>query len=84
VSSNHAVPDQDYPLGAVVIGRLMEDGRFDWTRRRFARRLPSTVSRAALRRASGDPKWFMSSVAPSTGALFIDTDGRRVQDGDDF
>jgi hypothetical protein len=25
-----------------------------------------------------------SNGAPTTGALFIDTDGRRIQDGDDF
>lgn len=39
---------------------------------------PRSQSRAAVRRMRGDPGSFVS------GALFVDTDGRRVQHGDDF
>lgn len=84
VSSDHAVPGQDYPLGGVVIGQVSAGGAVSFTRTAFRRRNPVVISKAALRRQTGDPKWFMSSAAPPAGALFIDTDGRRVQDGDDF
>lgn len=128
VSSNFAVPGQDYPIEGVVLGNVdklppgalsAEDADafvgdegtlvdeinemqeevarkpyVSFTRRAFQRRLPARLSRAALKRATGEPKYFMSSAAPPTGgldgildasgALFIDTDGFRVQDGDDF
>lgn len=128
VSSNFAVPGQDYPIEGVVLGNVNvsseevspgelsaedadafvgdDDALVDeinemqdeidnrpyvsFTRRAFQRRLPARISRAALKRATGEPKYFMSSAAPPTGgldtsgALLIDTDGFRVQDGDDF
>lgn len=54
------------------------------------RNRPRGQSRAAAGRMRGDPAYFISSPAGggvsgvSSGALFVDTDGRRVQHGDDF
>ena len=42
---------------------------------------PRRQSWAAAARMAGDPDVFLSS--PGAGALFIDTDGLRVQHGDD-
>lgn len=45
---------------------------------------PRRQSRAAAARMTGDPSAFLSSPgAGGVGALFIDTDGLRVQHGDD-
>lgn len=61
------------------------DGRFrPWmserTRRMF-RRPRMRPSVAVENRMTGDPKWFMSSMGPSTGALLIDTDGLEIRTG---
>lgn len=45
---------------------------------------PIGPSRAAARRATGDPRYFMGGGSTGSGALFVDTDGHRIQDGDDF
>lgn len=82
IVSSHAEPGRDYPVGGVVVGNLGDDE--PWTRRIFRLPDPPVRSRAARRRGTGNPTWFMSSTGPSAGALFVDTDGRRVQDGDDF
>lgn len=53
----------------------------------MAARSANRWSRAAAGRMRGDPGYFISSAAGAddgSGALFIDTDGRRVQHGDDF
>lgn len=55
--------------------------------RRMFRRPVMRPSVAAARRATGDPKWFMSAPGPGTsmsGALFVDTDGYQIRDGDGF
>lgn len=90
--SAHAMPDQDYPVTrGVVVGHVDDLGRIpgripgdpnSYSRRMFRRRDIDSV--AARRRDTGEPKWFMTSYGPSAGALFVDTDGFRVQDGDDF
>lgn len=83
IVSSHAEPGQDYPVGSVVVGST-----YPYLSRRVRRMfwLPRhpVRSQAALNRMTGHPKWFMSSQGPASGALFIDTDGRRIQDGDDF
>lgn len=84
VSSTSALPGQDYPVGGVVVGRIYPEDPNKWTRRVFRSWAPNVRSRATMRRNTGNPIWFMSSVAPQAGALFVDTDGRRIQDGDDF
>lgn len=52
--------------------------------RRMFERPRMRPSVAVARRNTGDPKWFMSAPSPNVGALFVDTDGLRIQDGDDF
>ena len=95
ISSTHAMSAPElstadtYDSGYIRIGRAPRSGDIPNTgvsqRVRDMFRVRSMrPSRAVARRNTGDPKWFMSSAAPPTGALFIDTDGLRIQDGDDF
>lgn len=73
-----AEPDYGARLG-YRRGRSDLDGYVTMPQAMLAR--PRRQSRAAVRRMRGDPGVFVSS---SAGALFVDTDGRRVQHGDDF